>query len=111
MTAAGHLLVAPILIPFFTGATLLFLDGRRRGAKRALSLASALFLLLVAGLLLGRASEAVGSGDAAYLLGDWPAPYGIALTLDRLSATMLLLVALLALPALRPRVAHRRARA
>jgi multicomponent K+:H+ antiporter subunit D len=30
-----------------------------------------------------------------YLLGDWPAPFGIVLVLDRLSATMLLLTAVL----------------
>ena len=35
-----------------------------------------------------------------YLLGNWPPPFAIVLVLDRLSALMLLLTALLALPAL-----------
>jgi multicomponent K+:H+ antiporter subunit D len=34
----------------------------------------------------------------AYFLGNWPAPFGITLVLDRLSALMLLLLVALALP-------------
>jgi multicomponent K+:H+ antiporter subunit D len=43
---------------------------------------------------------AEGGAMGFYLLGDWATPYGIVLVLDRLSAMMLLLVALLATPAL-----------
>ena len=39
---------------------------------------------------------AAGSGPEVYLLGDWPAPFGIVLVLDRLSALMLVLTSLLA---------------
>ena len=35
-----------------------------------------------------------------YLLGNWPAPFGIVLVLDRLSALMLVLTAILALASL-----------
>jgi multicomponent K+:H+ antiporter subunit D len=35
-----------------------------------------------------------------YALGNWPAPFGIVLVLDRLAAAMTLLTALLAFPAL-----------
>ena len=35
-----------------------------------------------------------------YRLGDWPAPFGIVLVLDRLSALMLLLTSILALASL-----------
>ena len=38
--------------------------------------------------------------SGVYLLGNWPPPFAIVLVLDRLSALMLLLTALLALPAL-----------
>ena len=40
------------------------------------------------------AADASASGDV-YLLGNWPAPFGIVLVLDRLSALMLLLTAVL----------------
>ena len=43
-----------------------------------------------------RAAPTVG----LYLLGNWPSPFAIVLVLDRLSALMLLLTAVLALPAL-----------
>ncbi|MBP1805233.1 monovalent cation/H+ antiporter subunit D [Rubellimicrobium aerolatum] len=97
-SAADHLLVAPILIPFFAGALMLLLGGdRRRGTRTALGLASALALLAVAVALLGRAAR---GEPGTYLLGDWPAPFGILLVHDRLSAAMLALVAVLAIPAL-----------
>src|SRR3546814_3251741 len=35
-----------------------------------------------------------------YLLGDWPAPFGIVMVLDQLSALMLLLTSILALASL-----------
>ncbi|KAB2888768.1 MAG: monovalent cation/H+ antiporter subunit D, partial [Desulfobulbaceae bacterium] len=54
-------------------------------------------LLPVAILLLLRAD---GGEIIVYQLGDWPAPFGISLVLDRLSAMLLVLTASLALPAL-----------
>jgi multicomponent K+:H+ antiporter subunit D len=62
-----------------------------------------LSLLLVALELLERAARgpsAEGGNLGLYLLGDWATPFGIVLVLDRLSAMMILLVALLAIPAL-----------
>lgn len=99
-----HLIIAPILIPFFAGALmLLYGDEKQRKARLVLSFSSAAALLLVAMELLERASQsptAQGGAMGFYLLGDWASPYGIVLVLDRLSALMLLLVALLAIPAL-----------
>jgi multicomponent K+:H+ antiporter subunit D len=99
-----HLIIAPILIPFFAGALmLLYGDEKQRKARLVLSFGSAVALLLVAVALLGRASQGPTSEGGAmglYLLGNWAAPYGIVLVLDRLSAMMLLLVAVMALPAL-----------
>ena len=40
----------------------------------------------------------MGGDIQVYELGNWPAPFGIVLVLDRLSAMMVLLTALLALP-------------
>ncbi len=103
MEGPEHLVIAPILIPFFAGALMLLLDEGRRRERLALGVASAMALLIVAVLLVGRAGAsplAEGDGMAFYLLGDWAAPYGIVLVLDRLTALMLLLTALLAIPAL-----------
>lgn len=93
-----HLMIAPILIPFIAGALMLLYDERQRRAKLGVGLASAVTLLLMAIELLNRAKS--GSTPNLYLLGDWATPFGIVLVLDRLSAMMLLLTALLAIPAL-----------
>ena len=66
-------------------------------AARLVSLASALALAAVALLLL---AQAQAGGVQAYLVGNWRAPFGIALVLDRLAAFMLLLTAGVALGAL-----------
>lgn len=98
-----HLIIAPILIPFIAGAMMLLYDDRQRKAKMWLSLLSTGLLLLVSVELLERSKDAgrAGSGNMAfYLLGDWIAPWGIVLVNDRLSALMLLLTALLAIPSL-----------
>ena len=98
-----HLIIAPILIPFFAGALMLVYDERQRRAKLTISLVAVLASLLAALELLVRSkgSELTGNNDIGfYLLGDWAAPWGIILVIDRLSAMMLVLTGLLALPAL-----------
>ena len=98
-----HLIIAPILIPFFAGALMLVYDERQRRAKLTISLGAVVAMLLAAVELLVRSkgSELTGNNDIGfYLLGDWAAPYGIVLVVDRLSAMMLVLTGLLALPAL-----------
>ena len=62
-------------------------------SQRIVSVAATALLLGVAVLLYASAGD---GAPRAYLLGDWPAPFGIVLVLDRLSATMVLLTALLA---------------
>jgi len=97
-----HLMVVPILLPLLVGAVLLFVNERRRRLKAAFGAASSVVLLLVAVALLRFAdlpTEAGGVATGVYLLGNWPAPFGIVLVVDRLSALMLLLAAILALPA------------
>ena len=99
----AHLIIAPILIPFIAGAVMLLYDDRQRKAKMWLSLLSAAALLVVSIQLLDRAKDAGLSDTGAmgfYLLGDWMAPWGIVQVIDRLAAVMLLLTALLAIPAL-----------
>ncbi|WP_395543704.1 monovalent cation/H+ antiporter subunit D [Neotabrizicola sp. sgz301269] len=98
-----HLIIAPILIPFFAGALLLVYDERQRRAKLTIGLIAIAATLLVSVELLVRSKTSAFTGNSEigfYLLGDWAAPYGITLVVDRLSAMMLVLTGLLALPAL-----------
>ncbi|MGL6109242.1 MAG: monovalent cation/H+ antiporter subunit D, partial [Rubrivivax sp.] len=87
-----------IVLPLMVGALLVLLEARRPGLARGLSLASTAALLLVAIALVHHAHT--GGAVDAYLLGNWRAPLGIALALDRLSALMLLLTALVGAAAL-----------
>jgi len=98
-----HLIIAPIVVPFLAGALTLIYDERQRRAKLGIGLVSCAITLLAAVELLVRSkgSDLTGGNDIGfYLLGDWAAPYGIVLVVDRLSAMMLVLTGLLALPAL-----------
>jgi multicomponent K+:H+ antiporter subunit D len=99
---ADHLPVLPVLVPLFTAALLLALgDGagahgsRTLARARLISVVSAAIGLLVAVQL---ALDAHAGGWRVYRMGEWPAPYGIVLVVDRLSALMVLLTQLLALP-------------
>jgi multicomponent K+:H+ antiporter subunit D len=99
MRLADHLVIVPVLLPLVTGAFLLLLDERRRALKATVSLVSTVLLVAVAVALLDRA-DASAAATSVYLLGNWPAPFGIVLVLDRLSALMLVLAGVLALAAL-----------
>ncbi len=93
----SHALILPLLIPLFAGSLLLAIGRVGLWAQRGLSLLATLALLPVSLILLQLAAE----GDLQqYALGNWAAPFGIVLLLDRLSALMLLLIAVLALFAL-----------
>jgi multicomponent K+:H+ antiporter subunit D len=103
MTAwTQHLPVLPVLLPAATAIALLLLGDQRDGATRLrwarrIALASSALGVLIA---LQLAALADTGALAVYRLGDWPAPYGIVLVVDRLSALMLVLTAVLALPVL-----------
>ncbi|KAG1240477.1 hypothetical protein G6F68_017623 [Rhizopus microsporus] len=60
-------------------------------------LAAAIALLAVAG---GGVPGVWPDGVGVYLVGDWPAPFGIVLVVDRLAAVMLTLTAVLGLATL-----------
>src|SRR5262245_53394789 len=91
----NHWIIAPVLLPAAT-AGLLMLAGNTLplGVQRSLGLLAAVALLAVALVLLG---QSAGAGQQVYALGAWRPPFGIVLVLDRLSAVMLLLAALLGL--------------
>ena len=90
----NHWLIAPILLPLAGGVLLLLTAGRGLVCQRTLSVLATAVLLPLAGMLLFYAS---GGDCQVYRLGGWPAPYGIVLVLDRLSALMLVLTALVGL--------------
>ncbi len=99
-----HLVIVPILLPLVSAAVMLLLAERRRPLKSAIGIATTVILLLVSILLLRMADLApVASGGSVaqvYQLGNWPAPFGIVLVLDRLSALMLVLTSLLGIASL-----------
>ena len=99
---SDHLVIAPIILPLVTGALLLLFDERRHTLKAMINVGSTLVLAAIAIRLLVLAGDpAPGSiATQVYLLGNWPAPFGIVLALDRLSALMLALTAMLALASL-----------
>ncbi len=92
MTGAGpsSLLVAPIVLPLVAGVLLLFVERASPRVADAVSLAAAVALAIVCAVLLRDADRgAIG----VYLLGNWRAPFGIALALDRLAALLLVVTA------------------
>ena len=93
-----HLMLVPILLPLLTAALLLLMGEDRPRFKLIVNLLSTGLGLGVSLALLSWASEqgAVSTVDV-YLTGNWPAPYGIVLALDRLSALMLVLTSVIAL--------------
>jgi multicomponent K+:H+ antiporter subunit D len=89
----SHLVAVPVVLPAMTAALLVL--AFRHGSKgqgivsvisTALQLVAAIALCVIA-----------ANGPQAYAIGSWPAPFGIVLVLDRLSAVMLVLAAIIAL--------------
>ncbi|MDP1964495.1 MAG: proton-conducting transporter membrane subunit, partial [Reyranella sp.] len=93
----NHAAILPIVIPLT--AAILVLAGHRLGLRfaRTVFLAAGLLLIAVSAWLIDLAG---GGGIAVYALGDWPAPFGIVLVLDRLSAIMVALTTAIAVPAM-----------
>jgi multicomponent K+:H+ antiporter subunit D len=93
----NHWIIAPVVLPLMCGALLVLLAGRAPTFMARASVAATAALLAVTIALVIQAD----SGNVqAYLLGNWRAPFGISLVLDRLSALMLALTAGVALVAL-----------
>ena len=84
------LLFWPLIIPFFT-AVLCLLAWRSTEMQRGISLLGSIGLLVVAVMIITR----VGSeGTFAEQAGGWPAPFGISMVADWLSAVLVLLTAI-----------------
>ena len=100
-TIAGlmpHLMLAPIVLPLLTAALMLLLREEQQRLKLGLNLLSTLLGLAIAVALLAWSARAGSPATlGVYLPGNWPAPFGIVLALDRLSALMLVLTSFVAL--------------
>lgn len=92
-----HWVILPVLLPLIGGLLQLVLRHKGLSFQRTLGLCltSALVILGIKMLLLAQTGETF-----VYNLGNWQAPFGIVLVLDRLSAMMLVLTSLLACAAL-----------
>src|SRR5690606_24686014 len=96
-----HILVLPIVIPLLAGAAMLFLAESRRRTRITLALGSVTLQLAVGCVLLFLTSDAASfiwqDGVGVYAIGNWMAPFGIVLVVDRLSAVMVTLGAIVSL--------------
>jgi multicomponent K+:H+ antiporter subunit D len=92
----SHWIVVPIVLPAMMAALIVFALRRRTELERTFSIAATAALVAVS---IGLAASAAAHPPQLYALGNWPAPFGIVLVLDRLSALMVLLTSALALAA------------
>ncbi|MAY43791.1 MAG: cation:proton antiporter, partial [Rhodobacteraceae bacterium] len=90
----NHWIIAPVILPAMIAPLIAFVMRYDITLARAASFASTLGLLAIS---IGLTVTVVDGDVHVYRLGDWPAPFGIVLVLDRLSALMVLLTAILAL--------------
>jgi len=97
MSMSDHLMIAPVVVPAIVAPVAMLLMRRRRDVGLLVSLGGCVAMLAAAIALFGMAQD---DAIRSYALGAWPAPFGIVLVLDRLSATMLLVAALLAMAVL-----------
>ncbi len=89
---SGHWIIAPVILPAMLAPLMALAMRHDLVLQRVFALAGSLSLL---GIAVGLTATAFTGEIAVYELGDWPAPFGIVLVLDRLAALMLLLTAIL----------------
>ncbi|MHC5132232.1 monovalent cation/H+ antiporter subunit D [Pseudomonas glycinis] len=101
MMAMTHLIAAPILLPLLTAAIMLMLGEKHRPLKAKINLFSSLLGLFISVMLLQwTQTTGVPGSIGVYLPGNWQAPFGIVLVVDRLSALMLVLTGIIGVSAL-----------
>ncbi|MEG0922061.1 MAG: monovalent cation/H+ antiporter subunit D [Comamonas sp.] len=93
-----HLMLAPVLLPMLTAALMLILDEKHQRTKLLMNIASCTMGLVIAiALVKWSNQDGVATSMSVYLSGNWAAPFGISLVLDRLSALMILTTSVVAL--------------
>jgi multicomponent K+:H+ antiporter subunit D len=90
----SHLIILPIVLPALVAPFIIMVLRHHLDLQRVFSVAACIVLI---GLTLSLAVQASSGAVTVYELGDWPAPFGIVMVLDRLSALMILLTAILGL--------------
>ncbi|SDZ54650.1 monovalent cation/H+ antiporter subunit D [Pseudomonas sp. NFIX28] len=101
MSLMPHLIVAPILLPLLTAAVMLMLGEKHRPLKARINLFSSMLGLGISVLLLCWTQQTGVPGSVGvYLPGNWQAPFGIVLVVDRLSALLLVLTGIIGVSAL-----------
>lgn len=92
-----HLAAWSVFLPLIAGFLVMFAKAQGLKWQRIIN------LMVVSGLIfigIALISEASSGQHSVYLLGNWPAPFGIVFVLDQLSALMVTLTSVLALAAL-----------
>ncbi|MEM9475344.1 MAG: monovalent cation/H+ antiporter subunit D [Pseudomonadota bacterium] len=89
-----HAIILPVVLPAMLAPLIGFVMRHDITLARTASVAGTVVSFAIA---IGLAQLAAGGETHIYRLGDWPAPFGIVLVLDRLSALMVLLTSTLAL--------------
>jgi multicomponent K+:H+ antiporter subunit D len=87
-----HWIIVPLVLSPVVAAVMMLAMRHNLGLARIFSVTSVLALLAVA---IGFVWQSADGTIRAYELGNWPAPFGIVLVLDQLSALMVLLAAML----------------
>src|SRR6056297_472955 len=90
----SHWIIAPVILPALLAPIIAFVMRHDISLARAASFAGTIAL---AAITVGLLIMSADGSTHVYTLGNWPAPFGIVLVLDRLSAIMVLLTAVLAL--------------
>ncbi|MEX1116880.1 MAG: proton-conducting transporter membrane subunit [Akkermansiaceae bacterium] len=94
MTVDSPLIALPLALPILAVGILLCMRRAGEAARHTLNILTCTALLVVAGVLFARVSE---SGVLVLRSGSWPAPFGITLVADLLSAVMVLVTAVVGL--------------
>ena len=86
----NHLIIGPIVLPAVLAALIVLTARTSFTAQRLIAAAGVVGAISLSAVLLQQSGT---MPPQAYFLGNWPAPFGIVLILDRLSALMLALTA------------------
>ena len=89
-----HWIILPVVIPALLAPLIGFVMRHDISLARIASVAGTILILATS---VGLTWMAAGGETYVYRLGDWPAPFGIVLVLDQLSALMVLLTSTLAM--------------
>ncbi|MFN3938202.1 MAG: monovalent cation/H+ antiporter subunit D, partial [Gemmobacter sp.] len=90
----NHLILAPVILPALLAPLIVLAMRHDILLQRVFSTVGTVALLVISAALLWQSAT---QGPQVYLMGNWQAPFGIVLVLDRLSALLVGLTSVLAL--------------